>query len=731
MDAPVEGEPRLFGRFRLDPRGGRLFRRDVTGDWEQVPIGSRALDILRVLLRGDGTVVSKDAIMNAVWPDVAVEPNNLSVQIAALRRVLDVGSAGQSCIQAVPGRGYRLALDATQAAEALPNQTPALVATSHHDARLGGWARHWRIASGAIVALVALLLIASWQVGWLSAAAAPPRLSLVVLPFDNLGTDTTDNSIADGITEDLTTLLAQVPDLSVTARNPASAYRGKPTDIRRIGGELGVRYAAEGSVRRVDGMLRINVQFVSTEAGTQLWADHFDIGRDRGSNDLDQVVREISLALGAKIVDIEAARSARERPANPDGFDLMLQARALTIGQPHSPDLIRQVLALYEGAARLDPSSATALAGLAEALLDSHSYLAEDPAMPAILRRADELVAKAELLQRQNQKVMWTRVYLLAKEDRCEEVIPAAKRTVELYPTNSGPYFRMGLCLLWDGRAAEAIPVFQQAIRATPYNPQNYNRYGGIGRALTFLDRYDEAVPWLQTSLAANPSMGVGDRGSTLATIAAARALGGHVEQSHTDADEVMRLWPTFTARSYYQVKLTSPVAVSQIERVRDGLRQAGIRDHADEDADFNVPSDQVLHTNYEAHTPTTVPGARTIGTHDLAVMLEQRKPLIIDASIPWGASVPGAIGLLGAGVGGSVTDEYQGRLGSKMQELTHGDQNLPVVVMGWNAERYQGRNVALRLVALGYTNVYWYRGGREAWEVAGLPETPITIQDW
>src|SRR5262249_54917269 len=140
------------------------------------------------------------------------------------------------------------------------------------------------------------------------------------------------------------------------------------------------------------------------------------------------------------------------------------------------------------------------------------------------------------------QKVMWTRVYLLAKEDRCEEVIPAAKRAVELYPTNSGPYFRMGLCLLWDGRAAEAIPVFQQAIRATPYNPQNYNRYGGIGRALTFLDRYDEAIPWLQRSLAANPSMSVGDRGSTLATIAAARALGGHAEQARTDADEVMRL---------------------------------------------------------------------------------------------------------------------------------------------------------------------------------------------
>ena len=65
------------------------------------------------------------------------------------------------------------------------------------------------------------------------------------------------------------------------------------------------------------------------------------------------------------------------------------------------------------------------------------------------------------------------------------------------------------------------------------------------------------------------------------------------------------------------------------------------------------------------------------------------------------------------------------------MQELTAGDRNVPIVTMGFNAERYQGRNLALRLVALGYTEVYWYRGGREAWEVAGLPETDLAMQDW
>ncbi|MFL5281266.1 MAG: rhodanese-like domain-containing protein, partial [Rhodopila sp.] len=102
-----------------------------------------------------------------------------------------------------------------------------------------------------------------------------------------------------------------------------------------------------------------------------------------------------------------------------------------------------------------------------------------------------------------------------------------------------------------------------------------------------------------------------------------------------------------------------------------------------------------------------------------------------LDASIPWGKSVPGAIGLWGGGVGGSMFDAYQRQLGSKMQQLTHGDRTLPIVAMGWNAERYQGRNLALRLVSLGCTDVYWYRGGREAWEAAGLPETDLVMQDW
>jgi DNA-binding winged helix-turn-helix (wHTH) protein len=107
MDALASADILLFEEFRLDRRGGGLFRRDDSGAYGPVAIGSRALDVLGVLIARAGEVVSKDEIIAAVWPGLVVEDSNLTVQISALRRVLDQGRAQGSCIQTVPGRGYR------------------------------------------------------------------------------------------------------------------------------------------------------------------------------------------------------------------------------------------------------------------------------------------------------------------------------------------------------------------------------------------------------------------------------------------------------------------------------------------------------------------------------------------------------------------------------------------------------------------------------------------------
>jgi adenylate cyclase len=171
---------------------------------------------------------------------------------------------------------------------------------------------------------------------------------------------------------------------------------------------------------------------------------------------------------------------------------------------------------------------------------------------------------------------------------------------------------------------------------------------------------------------------------------------------------------------------------VEQFRRFQDALGFAGLRDHADEDADFGVPGDAALRSELAGLTRTEAPGAETIRTTDLLELLSPVQPIVIDTmTYFWGKSIPGAVALKYSGLGGSFTDAAQDRLRSKLRELSAGDSSTPIIAVGWNSHRFDGYNLALRLVALGYTKVYWYRGGREAWELNGLPETNLDVQQW
>jgi DNA-binding winged helix-turn-helix (wHTH) protein len=271
MDALVPDGILAVGGFRFDPRTLRLYTQDAAGAWMPVPVGPRAREILRILLDRPGVVVSKDAIMNTVWAGVAVEPNNLTVHMAALRRVLDQGCSGESCIETIPGRGYRLTLPVTRAkeVESDPAGTPTTgpVHTPPPSARSGYYVRCCWAAAAATLAIVTLLLVAAWYGGWFSAKLAPPRLSLVVLPFANLSGDASEDYLANAITDDLTTDLSRVHGMVVIGRGTAYAYKGKVVDERKVGEELGVRYVVEGSMRKLGDILQVNVWLVSTETG--------------------------------------------------------------------------------------------------------------------------------------------------------------------------------------------------------------------------------------------------------------------------------------------------------------------------------------------------------------------------------------------------------------------------------------------------------------------------------
>jgi len=168
------------------------------------------------------------------------------------------------------------------------------------------------------------------------------------------------------------------------------------------------------------------------------------------------------------------------------------------------------------------------------------------------------------------------------------------------------------------------------------------------------------------------------------------------------------------------------------MRRAQEGLRLAGLRDHADGDADFGIAPDDVLHDESVGLTPIAVPGATTIRTQELFKMWKRSRPLLIDvAQDSWGQSIPGAVGLQGVGHGAAFSKSIENRFSRKMRDLTGGDLSAPIVAFCVNSERFTGYNLTLRLVALGYTQVLWYRGGVEAWQVGGFPESDLDLQSW
>lgn len=719
MDTSVTQPIRLLDCFYLHRHAG-LQTRTGNGEWQQVPLGSRAIEVLGVLVAQRGELVSKDDLMSAVWPGTMVEEHNLTVQIAALRRTLDGGRSGKSCIQTVPGRGYRFVgriEDAPTPDVPEPPSEPVAPLPANHPAT------RWRaIAAACTTLLLVLLIIASQRAG---DPPPPPRLSLAVLPFANLGTDRADDVLAASFRDDIATDLTRIPSVIVSGRK-GSFGPGRAVDPRKLGAELGVRYVAEGSLLRGSGVLRVNVRMTATETGTQLWADRFEQPLTDGNMKLEAMVRRIARSLNAALSDAESARSLRERPDHPDALDLVIRVRARAT-HTQSPQDQAEMLRLSEQAVRLDPRNIAALIqyGFALARLTQRSMGDEIPL-------AAKVIADAGAVAPNHPDVLELMAYFLGAQGRFADATAAYQRLLNEYPTSHFAWAEMAGFAVYEGHSGRAIELVEKAIGSDPTGPAISSYYGIRSLAHLMLGQDEETIVWTRRALAANPANRLWIRANFNIRMAAAHARLGKLDEARSDIAEANRIWPHDTVRLHWPDDPDSPVYAAQVTKFQDALRLAGHRDHADEDADFGVPPDDTLHVELGGWTPLTMQGATTIRTPALQTLLAEEHPIVIDPlTYSWGRSIPGAVGLRNAGFGSPYSNSLQDRLRIKMQALTAGNLSAPIVAVGFNSEHFDGHNLARRLVELGYRRVYWYRGGRESWEAAGLPESKIEAQVW
>src|SRR5208282_3615667 len=192
----------------------------------------------------------------------------------------------------------------------------------------------------------------------------PPRLSIVVLPFANIGGDPGQDFFVEGLTESLTTDLSRISGSFVIARNTAFTYKGKAFDVKQIGRELNVRYVLEGSVQRGGDRMRVNVQLIDAETGNHLWAERFDKPLADLFDMQDEIVARLANALNAQLVAAEARRA--ERTATPNSMDLYFQGLAW-YNRGLTPENMAQARSFFDRALSADPDNVDALVESARA----------------------------------------------------------------------------------------------------------------------------------------------------------------------------------------------------------------------------------------------------------------------------------------------------------------------------------------------------------------------------
>jgi adenylate cyclase len=539
MDALASSEVFLFENFRLDRRGGRLFRRASDGAFTAVAISSRGLAILGVLIERAGEVVSKDEIIAAVWPGVVVEDSNLTVQISALRRALQNGRPNGRCIQTVPGRGYRFAAPVTPAA-----------------------ARASSVASAMRAQVIADLPAPNVPV-------ATPRLSIVVLPFTNLSNDPDRQYFADGMADDLTTDLSRITHMFVIARNTAFTYRNKQFAAKQIGRELGVRYVLEGSVQRSENQVRINAQLIEAESDAHLWAERFD----GDTSDLfalqNEITTRIAVALNQELIAAEAAR----RTEHPDVLEYILRARA-AYAKPISRERNAEGIMLLELALALDPHSAEVQSMVAGALAGRVLNGLSD-STAADLERAKGLSEQALAASLRSPLAHIAKAHLLRAQRRYAEAIPEYETALAYNRNYVYAFFALGQCKLHTGSIEETIPLVERAIRLSPRDPELGVWYQQIGNVHLLQSHTDEAIIWLEKARNHTPA-----HPTIRGDLASAYALNGQTDRASAELAEARRLSPDDRYSSIARLKEVRNfwVLSPKIRATSEGTYYAGLR---------------------------------------------------------------------------------------------------------------------------------------------------------
>jgi TolB-like protein/DNA-binding winged helix-turn-helix (wHTH) protein len=532
--------------------------------------------LLKYLIENRARVVSRDEIIDAVWDGLAVSDSALTYAIKEARRLTGDDGKAQTIIKTLPKLGFRFVAEVTEGGKIEGTATPQGNGASPADDAAPGQGRRYMPALVAALALVAIIVggLAWWQ-PWIEreepldpqrlAFPIPEKLSIAVLPFDNLSGDPKLDFVADSITDIIITKLSKIPQLLVIARNSSFTYKGKAVKVKQVAEELGVRYVLEGSVQRSGGNLRINVQLIDALTGHQIWAEIYD----RRLVDLfdlqDEIAIQVVTELEVKLTDGERARVLRRQTNSTKAYEQYL------IALEHFSQFTKSDNAeahrLLRKALELDPNfvAAWTLTSVAHGA-DARFGWSDDRGKSRTL--AVEAAKQALAIDDTNPDAHFQLANAAANRGDLEQSIPGCERALSLEP----PPNVMAQCgRIWTyvGREQEALELIRAAMRRDPYfQPINHMI---LGHAHYQLGNFDEAVAAYEIyrDRARNAP-------NSLGYLAISYVDAGRMEDARATVEENIKRLPRSASIKWWKrfYRINDP---EKLDHVLNNLRKAGM----------------------------------------------------------------------------------------------------------------------------------------------------------
>lgn len=505
-----------FDRFVLDPK-----KRTLLWDRSPVHLTPKAFDILLLLLRNPNRVVTKDELMKAVWPDTFVEEGNLTFNISVLRRTLAQYSPDERLIVTLARQGYQFTPDVAVAHSA---ETPARAADTPESAEKGagqGFANGVEPGTDAptaplpagqpsplqirrrgwiIVALLTPIILVASYLGWRGSRRSLPTGSttrLAVLPCLNLTGDPNEEYLADGITEELISRLAQLnpQKLSVIARTSVMGYKQPGRPLEEISRDLGVQRVLESSVRGSAGRLRITVQLIDVGNQSHLWSSDYDYQ----SRDILGLEEDVAQAVAQQIqlgfASRRPADSGRSHAISSDAIDAYLQGQYFF--QHPTKDNFNKAVAYFEQAIKLDSTYALAWVALSHTQRRQveYGFIPQEEGYRQARENAERALALDDGLGIAHANLGWIQIN---HDWDWEGANASVQRALQLDPGNAGILGEASALSTSLGRYDEALTEAQRTVELDPLNPYVH---AWLGQLLLGLNRPQEAAVSLQRAM--------------------------------------------------------------------------------------------------------------------------------------------------------------------------------------------------------------------------------------